>query len=116
MRTNTTNFLITVFLAIILSLFLPWWSVMIAALVSGILFPLKKIAVFFTPFLAILLFWTCYCFILSSANDFTLAKRIANLLPLGGSPYLLILITGFIGGLAAGVAAILGKQLRLVLK
>lgn len=116
MRTNTTNFLITVFLAIILSLFLPWWSVMIAALVSGILFPLKKIAVFFTPFLAILLFWTCYCFILSSANDFTLAKRIANLLPLGGSPYLLILITGFIGGLAAGVAAILGKQLRLVIK
>jgi hypothetical protein len=116
MRKNTTNFIITVFLAIILSLFLPWWSVMITALVSGILIPLKKTAVFFTPFLAILLFWTCYCFILSNANDFTLAKRIANLLPLGGSPYLLIIITGIIGGLAAGVAGILGKQLRLVLK
>ena len=116
MRTNTTNFIITFFLAIILSLFLPWWSVMIAALLSGTLIPLKKTAVFFIPFLAILLFWTSYCFILSSANDFTLAKRIANMLPLGGNPYLLILITGIIGGLAAGIAAIFGKQLRLVLK
>jgi hypothetical protein len=116
MRTNTTNFIATIFLAIILSLLLPWWSVMIAALATGLLIPLKKIAVFFTPFLAILLFWAFYSFILSSANDFTLAKRISVLLPLGGNPYLLILVTGVIGGLAAGIAAIFGQQLHAVLK
>jgi len=116
MRTNTTNFIATIVLAIILSLFLPWWSIMIAALVTGLLIPLKKTAVFFTPFLAILLFWALYSYILSSANDFTLAKRIAILLPLGGSPYLLILITGIIGGLAAGIAAVFGKQLLIVSK
>jgi hypothetical protein len=42
MRTNTTNFIATIFLAIILSLVLPWWSVMIAALATGLLIPLKK--------------------------------------------------------------------------
>jgi hypothetical protein len=116
MKTTTTNFIITLILAIILSLFRPWWSVMIAALTTAIFIPIKRSAVFFVPFLAILLFWTMYSFILSSSNDYTLAKRIAILLPLGGNPFALMLVTGIVGGFAAGVTAIFGNQLRLVFK
>jgi len=116
MKATTTNFIITLILSIILSLFLPWWSVMIAALTTAIFIPIKRSAVFFVPFLAILLFWTMYSFILSSSNDYTLAKRIAILLPLGGNPFALMLVTGIVGGFAAGVTAIFGKQLRLVFK
>ena len=116
MKANTTNFRVTIVLAIILSLFLPWWSVMVAALASAIFVPLKRAAVFFAPFLAILLFWVVYSFILSSGNDYTLAKRIAILLPLGGNPYVLMLVTGLVGGLAAGISAVFGKQLSLMLK
>ncbi|MBW1295012.1 hypothetical protein [Aquimarina litoralis] len=111
MNKNIINFIVTIILGFILSLFLPWWSVMVAALITSITIPLKKIAVFFVPFLAILVFWAVYCFILSNANDFTLAKRIAQLLQIGGNPYLLILVTGIIGGLAAGFSAIFGKQI-----
>ena len=99
-----------------LSFFLPWWSIMTAALTTALFIPLKRTAVFFVPFIAILLFWVVYSYILSSANDFTLAKRIAVLLPLGGNPYVLMLVTGIVGGLAAGIAAIFGKQLSLMLK
>ena len=116
MKANTTNFIATLVLAIILSLFLPWWSVMTAALTTALFIPLKKAAVFVVPFLAILLFWAMYSFILSSGNDYTLAKRIAVLLPLGGNPYILMLVTGTVGGLAAGIAAVFGKQLSLVIK
>ena len=116
MKTNTNNFIVTIILAFVLSLFLPWWSVMTAALVTALFIPLKKSAVFFVPFLAILLFWAVYSFVLSSANDYTLAKRIAVLLPLGGNPYILMLVTGIVGGLAAGITAVFGKQLILVLK
>jgi len=116
MKVNATNFIVTLVLAIVLSLFLPWWSAMTAALATALFIPVKKAAVFFVPFLAILLFWTVYSFILSSGNDYTLAKRIAILLPLGGNPYTLMLVTGFVGGLAAGIAAVFGKQLSLVLK
>ncbi len=116
MKANTTNFIISIVLAIILSLFLPWWSVMTAALASALFVPLKRAAVFFVPFFAILLFWAVYSFMLSSGNDYTLAKRIAVLLDLGGNPYVLMLVTGIVGGLAAGIAAIFGKQLSLVLK
>jgi hypothetical protein len=116
MNKNILNFVATILLAYLLSLFLPWWSVMTAALTTSLFIPLKKASIFFIPFLAILLFWVVYSFILSSGNDFTLAKRIAVLLPLGGNPYLLLLVAGIVGGLAAGIAAILGKQLSLLQK
>ena len=116
MSKNITNFIVTILLACVLSLFLPWWSVMTAALTAALFIPLNKAAVFFVPFLAIFLFWAVYGYMLSSGNDFTLAKRIAVLLPLGGNPYVLLLVTGMVGGLAAGIAAILGKQLSLLLK
>ena len=112
MSKNITNFIATILLAGLLALFLPWWSVMVAAFISSFLIPLKKAAVFFTPFLAILFYWAVYCFIRSSANDFTLAKKIAQLLQVGGNPYILILVTGIVGGLAAGIAAVFGRQLR----
>lgn len=116
MSKNIINFTATIILAILLSIFLPWWSVMTAALTTALFVPLKKAAVFFVPFLAILLFWIVYSYLLSSGNDFTLAKRIAILLPLGGDPYVLMLVTGVVGGLAAGIAAIFGKQLSLMVK
>ena len=116
MTKNTINFIATVILAALLSLFLPWWSVMTAALATSLIIPLKRVAVFFVPFLAILLFWAVYCFILSSANDFILAKKISQLLKIGGNPHLLILVTGVLGGLAAGIAAIFGKQITAFAK
>ena len=111
MKNNIINFVVTIIIAVILSQFLPWWSVMVAGFVSALFFSLKRAAVFFVPFLAIFCFWAVYAFMVSSANDFTLAKKIAVLLPLGGNAYLLILVTGLVGGLAASVAAVFGKQL-----
>jgi len=116
MRKNIINFIATIVLSYILSLFLPWWSVMTAAIATAMFIPLKKAAVFFVPFLAISLLWFVLSYILSSSNDFTLAKRIAVLLSLNDNPYLLLLVTGIVGGLAAGIAAIFGKQLSLILK
>ena len=116
MNTKIKNFIATLLLAIPLSFFMPWWSVMLAAFIASILFPLEKGTAFFTPFCAILLFWGTYAFLLSSANDFVLAKKIATLLNLGGSPYLLIIATGTIGGLAAGISAMLGKELLAFMK
>lgn len=110
MKKNFSNFLVTLILAFVLAQFLPWWSVMLAAFMSAISISLKKIAVFFVPFMAIAIFWIVYAFWLSSSNDFVLANKIAVLLPLQGKPYLLILITGLIGGLSAGIAALFGKQ------
>lgn len=114
MMRNTINFIVTILIALILSQFLPWWHVMVAGFVTALFFSLKKVAVFVVPFFAIFLFWSIYAFVIGSGNDFILAKKIAILLPLSGNPYALILVTGIVGGLAAGIAALLGKQCRLL--
>lgn len=116
MKKNLINFIVTLTIAIILSQFLPWWHVMVAGFVSALFFSLNRAAVFLIPFLAIFVFWIAYAFWLTNANDFILANKIAVLLPLGGSSFLLLLITGLIGGLAAGVSALLGKQCNALIK
>lgn len=115
MRKNIINFIATIGIAILLSQFLPWWSVMVASFITALVYSLKKIAVFLVPFLAIMVFWIVYSFWLSSANDFILAKKIAVLLPLKGNAYLLILVTGIIGGIASGFSAVFGKQCSLLI-
>jgi hypothetical protein len=116
MRKNSINFISTIIITLILCQFLPWWSVMIASFITGLFFSLKKIAVFVIPFLAIALLWIVHSFWLGNFNDFILAKKISVLLPLNGSVALLILMTGIIGGVAAGVAGIFGKQCILLIK
>lgn len=116
MNKNTKNFVFTIILSYVLALYLPWYSVMIAALVSGFLIPLKKGAVFFIPFIAIALLWILQSYLLTSANDFVLANKIATLLMLNGNSTLLLLVAGVIGGIAAGVSGILGKQISTISK
>ncbi|MEZ4796353.1 MAG: hypothetical protein R2785_04190 [Flavobacteriaceae bacterium] len=116
MNKNAKNFVFTLILAYVLSLYLPWWSVMLAGLISGFVIPLKKGAVFFVPFLAIALLWIVQSYMLSNTNDFILAKKIATLLMLKGNTTLLLLVTGLVGGLASGISGILGKQCYLLKK
>ena len=68
MSNKTANFLGTILLAVVLSLFMPWWAIMVAAFLTGLLVPLKRTSVFVVPFLAILVYWSVYSFIQSSAN------------------------------------------------
>ncbi|RED48879.1 hypothetical protein [Seonamhaeicola aphaedonensis] len=115
MNRKFLNFITTIILALILSQFLPWWSVMVAAFITSFIFGLKKGSVFCIPFIAIALLWMLHAFWLSTSNDFTLARKIAVLLPLGGNPHTLIFVTGIIGGIAAGVSGIFGKQCSLII-
>ncbi len=114
MNKKTINFIATIIVALILSQFLPWWSVMLTAFLTAFLIPLKKATVFIVPFLAVALLWIVQSWILSSTNDYILAKKIAVLLPLGGNPFVLMFVTGIIGGLAAGVTAVFGKQCQIL--
>lgn len=115
MKSIHKNFIATLILGLLFSFFLPWWNVMVAAFVAGIMFPLKRWLAFFTPFLAIFILWSFQTSIISSSNDFILAKKIAQLLYVNNT-ILLIILTGIIGGLAAGLAGVYGKQFLNILK
>jgi len=114
MKKNLINLVLTLLLGLVLSIFLPWWSSMFAALLVSAIVRLKKAATFFVPFLAIALLWIGNAYWLSSANDFILAKKIAVLFPIDGNVTLLLLITGILGGVSAGFAGLLGNQISTV--
>lgn len=106
------NLILTAVLAWIITIFTPWWGVMAAALLVAILIPLQGLKSFIIPFMAVFLLWGYQAYAVSSANDFTMAKKIATLLPLEGNATLLIVLTAFLGGIAAGSSGMLGSQLR----
>ena len=93
-------------------LFLPWWVIAIAGFVVALIIPQGAWRSFLSGFIALFLLWAVMSFIISSANDHLLAHKIALLFIRMDNPVLLILLTGFIGGLVAGLGSLTGSFLH----
>lgn len=105
-------FLLTASLSFLAGLFLPWWSIAIIAFVIAWLLPQRSGLAFLSGWLGIFLLWTILCLWIDSRNDSILSHKISELLKLGGSSLLLIIVTAVIGGIVGGFAAMAGSSLR----
>jgi len=105
------SIILTAVLSLLLQLFLPWWSIVIAAALVGIIFSLAGIQSFLSGFLGIALVWWIYAWVIDVKNQSILSERIAELFHLG-SPALLIIICGLIAGLVGGFAALSGSETK----
>jgi len=101
-------------LSFALGLYLPWWSIAIAAFIVTALIHQRPGPAFLTGFIAIFLTWALLAFVIDMRNQHILSKKLAQLLPLGGSSFLLILITGLVGGLVGGLSAMSGSYLKKI--
>ncbi len=110
------KFFISLILTILLSfaacLFLPWWSIAIAAFVVAALIPQKPFKAFLTGFVALFSLWGGLSFWISNNNDHILVHKVSQLILKMDNPYVLILATALIGALVAGFAALAGSYLR----
>ena len=106
------SLILTALLSFAVCLFLPWWSIAIAAFVVAVLIPQKPFKSFLTGFISLFLLWGGLSFWISNNNDHMLAKKIFVLLLKMDNPYLLIIATALIGALVAGFAALAGSYLR----
>ena len=95
--------------AFLLNLLFPWWSIVIPGLIFGYLFKHKAGSSFGWGFLALFLLWGGQTMFIHFSNDAIMSTRIAEMLGVG-SPYLVILITGFLGGLISGMATLTGTM------
>ena len=104
------KFVISLILIILLSfvscLYFPWWSIAIVSFVVVALIPQKPGMAFLCGFGAVFLSWSLLSFWIRSNNDHVLAHKVSVLFLKMDSPFLLILVTGFIGGLIAGLGAL----------
>ncbi|MCW5914228.1 MAG: hypothetical protein KIT66_06445 [Chitinophagaceae bacterium] len=103
-------------LSYVMGMFLPWWTIAIAAFVVCWFIPQRGFVSFLTGFLAIFLLWGIMSFMISSANHDILAHRVSELILKKDSPTMLILLTGLLGGLVAGFAALSGSFAHKKLK
>jgi|SRR5579871_446454 len=106
------SLLLTALLSFVSGLYLPWWGIAVAAFLVAVVIPLKHGIAFIAGFAGVFLLWGGLAWWIDAANNSILSKKIALVLPLGGSIVLLILITAFFGALVAGFAALAGSYLR----
>ena len=104
--------ILTAFLAFISGLFFPWWGIAVASILVAVLVHQKAGKAFLAGFLGVFLLWAGLALWIDMKNNGILSKKIALVLPLGGNAILLILVTGLVGGLVAGFAAMSGSFLR----
>ena len=95
---------------------LPWWSFAITSFIIAIAIHQKAGKAFLAGFAGLFLLWSILAILIDSANDHILATKVANILPLGGSYWVLILLTAIIGGLVSGLDALTGSYLRQTTK
>ena len=104
--------LLTALLGYAAPLYFTWWSFAVTSFIIALLIHQRFWVAFLATFLGLFLLWAIMALIIDSANNYLLSKKIALLLPLGGSSTLLIFITALIGGLVSGFAGLTGCLAR----
>jgi len=107
------SLLLTALLSFIAGIYISyWWFFAVVAFLVAVLIHQRGFKAFFAGFLALFILWFVLAFWMDFANEGVLSVKIASILGLSGSKWLLMIITAFVGGLAAGFAALSGSYLR----
>ncbi len=105
-------FLIILILSFASGYFLPWWVVAIAAFLAAMFAGKTSGQAFWSGFGAIFIGWITLALFKSVPNNHILADRVVQLFPLPHNWIYLLLLTGLIGGLVGGMAAMSGVLLK----
>lgn len=107
-------FIAVIILCFLLQLILPWWIIVVISFATcGIIGKTGQIA-FWQSFLAIFLLWIGYALFKTLPNDNLLASRVAVMLQVN-LWWLVLLITGFLAGLVAGISGYCGYHFRIAM-
>jgi hypothetical protein len=116
MKQAQIKFLVSVLLIAILSfvagLYLPWWTVSLAAFLVIAIIPQRPLYAFLTGFLAIFILWGLMALLISNANEHILAHKVSRIILKSDSPLMLVFVTAFIGALVSGCAALAASYMR----
>jgi hypothetical protein len=105
--------LLTTLLSFVSGLYMQWWGIAVAAFIVGVLIPQGRGRAFLAGFSGVFILWGILSLWIDSKNNGILSHKIAQILPLGGSVFSLILLTAFIGALVGGFAGLTASYLRL---
>lgn len=104
--------LLTLILSFVAGIYLPWWSIAPAAFIVAAFIRQTPFKSFLSGFLGLFILWGGLAQWIDVKNQGLLSQKIATIIPLGGSAFLLVLVTGLLGAVVAGMAALSGSYIR----
>ena len=107
--------ILTALLSYAACLFLPWWSIAVAAFMVAVLIHQKPVRSFMAGFAALFLLWAVLSYVIGMNNGHVLANKVSLLILKSQSPVMLVIVTALIGALVGGLAALSGAYLRKLL-
>jgi hypothetical protein len=108
-------FIIIFILGVLVHFTAPWWVIAILVFAATAVWGKTPKRSFWSAFAAIGLLWLAVALMKSIPNQHLLAGKVANMFYL---PHwtLLLLLTGLIGGLVAGMSALSGLYVRQLIR
>jgi len=106
------SIILTALLSFAGGLYLPWWSIAMAAFIVALIIPQFPWKAFLSGFVGIFLLWALLSWWKDFKNDGVLGSKMAEIFSLPANSLFMVLITAFIGGLIGGFAALSGSYLR----
>lgn len=108
-------FIAILFFSWLLTVFLPWWGIVIPGLIFGAWLLRGGFKAFITGFFACGLAWFLQALYIDIANESILSTRIAEMMGTG-SHWIILLATFLIAALVGGFATLTGYFIKAVLK
>lgn len=108
-------FIAILFFSWLITLFFPWWGIVIPGILFGAMFLKSGLNAFFIGFLATGLAWFLQALYIDIANESILSTRIAEMMGVG-SHWIILLATFLIAALLGALATLVGYLLKSVLK
>ncbi len=106
---------LVVFFHIVMNMFMPWWNIFFAGIIAGYFSRLSSNKTFITVLASLSLYWIFLIFKIDKGNDYILSSRLVEMFQIPNRSILLI-INGFLGGLAAAFGSMVGYYIRKIVK
>ena len=100
--------------SIIIMAWTPWWTIAIVAFIVGAAMITQPIKGFLGGFVAGFIVWVACIFYLDSGNQISASSMMGEVIG-GLSGFMVVVVSGLIGGLVSGLGAMSGVYGRLII-
>ncbi|MCB9186571.1 MAG: hypothetical protein H6601_07470 [Flavobacteriales bacterium] len=106
--------LVIAVLATLGQLFLPWWTIAIVALLVEALVGKADSTAFYSGFYGIAIPWIALAAYIDMKSGSILTVRILEMFKLPPYGFVMVIVTGLLGGLIGGLSSMLGGWIRQI--
>lgn len=103
--------ILTILLSFMFEKFFPWWTIVISSGIISMCLRSSNGFSFFVGFVSISILWMTYASVIDIKTHSILSTKMTGILNMKNIAFLII-FTGFIGGIVAGLGALIGQILR----